>query len=43
MKYTEKIMQLIKHSRDKGRIYDIILLTWSVNNYVIYNRNDIVE
>jgi hypothetical protein len=30
-----------KISWNKGRTYDVILLTWGVNNYDVYNINDV--
>jgi hypothetical protein len=28
---------------DKGKIYDVISLNWSINNYDVYNINELIE
>jgi hypothetical protein len=35
--------KMIKHHGDKGRTYDVIPLDWGINNYDVYNRNDLIE
>jgi hypothetical protein len=35
--------ELIKYYGDKGRTYDIIPLDWNINNFDVYNRNEIIE
>jgi hypothetical protein len=41
--FSQKVTELIKHHGDKGRTYDIIPLDWGINNYDIYNRNELIE
>jgi hypothetical protein len=42
-KYTEKIAEPIKYQGNKGRLYDVISLTWGINNYDVCNRNNVLE
>jgi hypothetical protein len=41
--FSQKVTELIKHRGDKGRTYDVIPLDWSINNYDVYNRNELIE
>jgi hypothetical protein len=41
--FSQKIIELIKHRGDKGRTYDIIQLDWGINNYDVYNGNELIE
>jgi hypothetical protein len=40
---SQNVTELIKHRGDKGRIYDVIPLDWSINNYNVYNKNELIE
>jgi hypothetical protein len=39
--FSQKVIELIKHHGDKVRTYDIIPLNWGINNYDVYNRNEL--
>jgi hypothetical protein len=41
--FSQKITEMIKHRGDWGRTYDVIPLDWGINNYDVYNRNDLIE
>jgi hypothetical protein len=39
----QKVIELVKYRGDKGRTYDVIPLDWGINNYDVYNRNELIE
>jgi hypothetical protein len=41
--FSQKVTELIKYRGDKGKTYDVILLDWDINNYNVYNINEIIE
>jgi hypothetical protein len=40
--FSQKVTEMIKYHGDKGRTYDVIPLDWGINNYDVYNRNDLI-
>jgi hypothetical protein len=38
-----KITKLIKYYGDKRRNYDAVPLDWDINNYDVYNKNELIE
>jgi hypothetical protein len=41
--FSQKVTELIKCRGDKGITYDVIPLDWVINNYDVYNRNELIE
>jgi hypothetical protein len=41
--FSHKVTKLIKHHGNKGRTYNVISLDWGINNYDVYNRNELIE
>jgi hypothetical protein len=43
MVFSQKVIELIKHRGHKEKMYDVIPLDLSINNYDIYNINGLIE
>jgi hypothetical protein len=41
--FSHKVTELIKYCGDKGRTYDVVPLDWDINNYDVYNKNELIE
>jgi hypothetical protein len=41
--FSQKVTKLIKYHGDKGISYDVIPLDCGINNYDVYNRNELIK